>query len=271
VDLRHILDHTSDAVIAVAKREILPRYLSVARHHKADGSIYTEADLKAQALLVEMLHKIFPAPILGEEMGKEAQKRLWDEHARSGLWCVDPIDGTTNFANGMPFFAISVALYINERPAIGVVYDPIDEELFSASLEDAANLNGEPLPIKRLKLPISQAIAAIDFHGLPKHLATAIIQQHPFGHFRSIGASTLEWCYTAAGRFDLYLHGGQMLWDYSAGAFIHERAGGNMATLSTDDYWQDNIWRRSAIAALDPLLFATWKEWIVQHFYHHLE
>jgi len=119
VDLRHILDHTSDAVIAVAKREILPRYLSVARHHKADGSIYTEADLKAQALLVEMLHKIFPAPILGEEMSKEAQKRLWDEHARKGLWCVDPIDGTTNFANGMPFLPFqSRSISTSAQPSV---------------------------------------------------------------------------------------------------------------------------------------------------------
>jgi myo-inositol-1(or 4)-monophosphatase len=272
VDLSRVLDHTSDAVIAVARQEILPRYLSVARHHKADGSIYTEADLKAQAFLVEMLHKILPVPILGEEMSQAKQKQLWDQHAKSGLWCVDPIDGTTNFVNGMPFFAVSVALFVDEHPALGVLYDPIDEELFSASLTNAATLNGEPLPLKDVRLlSIKQALAGIDFHGLPKPLATALIQQHPFGYFRSMCASTLEWCYTAAGRFDLYLHGGQMLWDYSAGAFIYERVGGKMATLEKDDYWQDDIWHRSAIAALNPILFEEWEQWIRQHLHHHLE
>ncbi len=63
---------------------------------------------------------------------------------------------------------------------------------------------------------------------------------------------SLEWCYTAAGRFDLYLHGGQKLWDYAAGSLILEEAGGHMCGFDQDDFWAEPLWQRSAIAALDP-------------------
>jgi myo-inositol-1(or 4)-monophosphatase len=79
---------------------------------------------------------------------------------------------------------------------------------------------------------------------------------------RSFGASALEWCYAAAGRFDLYLHGGQKLWDYAAGALILAEAGGHCASLGHDDFWAAPLWRRSVIAALDGTLFATWKTWV---------
>ena len=71
-----------------------------------------------------------------------------------------------------------------------------------------------------------------------------------------------EWCYLAAGRFDVYLHGGQKLWDYAAGSLILEEAGGRMCTLASDDFWGDALWHRSALAARDARLFADWKGWI---------
>jgi len=79
---------------------------------------------------------------------------------------------------------------------------------------------------------------------------------------RNFGASTLEWCYVAAGRFDVYLHGGQKLWDYAAGSLILAEAGGHYCTLTSDDFGADDLWHRSVIAARDAQLFESWKRWV---------
>ena len=104
----------------IARDEILPRYLKSARNRKADGSLFTEADLGSQRRFIEALPQFLPGDVLGEEMTPAEQGELWNEGAR-GLWCIDPIDGTTNFANGIPLFAVSIAYLIDHEPVIGVV------------------------------------------------------------------------------------------------------------------------------------------------------
>lgn len=85
----------------------------------------------------------------------------------------------------------------------------------------------------------------------------------PFGTIRSMGSSTLDWCYLASGRYDIYIHGGQKLWDYAAGALIFEEAGGCLTTLEGDDFWSgEHVFKRSVIAALQPELFKQWVKWI---------
>ena len=254
-----------EAVIAcvreVAAKEIMPRYLKVAHQRKTDGSLFTEADLAAQEALSISLPKIHPGPIVGEEMTAEQQTRFWAEGTQ-GLWCVDPIDGTSNFANGLPYFAVSVALMVNGRSTLGVVYDPIADEVFYAETGAGAYLNGERLPIKERAPPLRGAMAQVDFKRLPPKLALALVAGPPYSSQRNFGASALEWCYVAAGRFDVYLHGGQKLWDFAAGSLILEQAGGFMCTLDQDDFWADNLWKRSAIASRDAGLFDAWKRWI---------
>jgi myo-inositol-1(or 4)-monophosphatase len=96
-------------------------------------------------------------------------------------------------------------------------------------------------------------------------LAQGICSARPFSSQRNYGSCSLEWCYTAAGRFDLYLHGGQKLWDYAAGCLILEEAGGHMCGFDQDDFWAEPLWQRSAIAALDPGLFIQWRDWVRAH------
>jgi myo-inositol-1(or 4)-monophosphatase len=105
-------------------------------------------------------------------------------------------------------------------------------------------------------------MAAVDYKRVDARLAHALATAPPFMSHRSYGASTLEWCYTAAGRFDLYLHGGQKLWDYAAGALILAEAGGCCSSLGQDDFWAAPLWQRSVVAALDPDLYETWKAWL---------
>ena len=246
----------------VALYENMPRYLNVARQQKGDGSIFTEADMASQVALVHGLRDVLDCPVLGEEMAPEEQERLWHESSESGLWCIDPIDGTSNFVNGLPYFAISVGLVRGGRSVLGAVYDPVADEMFYAEQGFGAYLNGVRLPIKAHAPPFHYAMAAVDFKRLSRDLAGKLAAKPPYATQRNYGASALDWCYTAAGRFDLYLHGGQKLWDYVAGALILEEAGGGMCTLTEDDFWQGNLWQRSVIAASDPELFQEWKAWI---------
>lgn len=246
----------------VAQTEIMPRYLKVARQQKSDGSLFTEADVASQTALTAGLRKVLDCPVLGEEMSVAEQEALWQQAAHSGLWCIDPIDGTSNFVNGLPYFAVSVGLVRGGRSVLGAVYDPVSDEMFYAEQGRGAFLNGVPLPIKSHVPTLRHAMAAVDLKRLSRELAQDIAGVPPFASQRNFGASALDWCYTAAGRFDLYLHGGQKLWDYVAGALILEEAGGAVCTLSRDDFWSDDPWKRSVIAALDRGLFAEWKTWV---------
>ena len=108
-------------------------------------------------------------------------------------------------------------------------------------------------------------MAGADFKRLPRRLAERLAGAPPYASQRNYGASTLDWCYTAAGRFDVYVHGGQKLWDYAAGALILEEAGGGMATLDSDDFWGSSIWQRSVVAAWDPGLLREWAAWLREH------
>jgi len=259
-----LLERVIAAVKRVAAEEVMPRFLRVAHHRKADGSLFTDADVAAQDALAGALSEIRRLPVMGEEMSEAQQAQCWSA-GDSGLWCVDPIDGTSNFVNGVPYFAISVALMQQGRSVLGVVYQPIGDEMFYAERGGGAYLNGQRLPLHATSAGLRGALAGVDFKRVPTHLASALAAAPPYASQRSFGAGTLEWCYAAAGRFDLYLHGGQKLWDYAAGWLIHAEAGGSACTFTHDEFWADELWQRSVIAARDPALFAQWRDWIRAH------
>ncbi len=123
-------------------------------------------------------------------------------------------------------------------------------------------MNGTVLPLKKHAPPLSSAMANVDLKRLDRKFAAKVASFPPFASQRNFGACALEWCYTAAGYFDLYLHGGQKPWDYAAGSLILAEAGGNMCGFEHDDYWASPPWHRSVIAALDPALFAQWRDWV---------
>ena len=96
----------------VARDAIMPHFLRAVREYKADGSSLTQADEASQQALLERLPEVLAAPVIGEEMTPEEQLECWNA-GQEGLWCIDPIDGTTNFSNGIPLFAVSVAYLVN--------------------------------------------------------------------------------------------------------------------------------------------------------------
>lgn len=248
----------------IAREEILPRYLKSARSRKADGSLFTEADIESQRRFSQALPTLLPGAVLGEEMSGEEQARLWAK-GRSGLWCIDPIDGTTNFANGIPFFAVSIAYLVDHEPRFGVVYNPITDESFYAATGAGAYLNGTELPLRPAAPRLGDAVAGVDFKRISHHLGDELAVRPPFYSQRNFGSSALEWCFVAAGRLDVYLHGGQMLWDYAAGRLILAEAGGEAAALDGGSLMAGPAVKRGVIAAANPTLFAEWRAWLQAH------
>jgi myo-inositol-1(or 4)-monophosphatase len=193
------------AVKLVTAEEIMPRYLKVAHQRKSDGSLCTEADLAAQSALSKKLQAILNVPVVGEEMtATEQHARLKAGH--DGLWCIDPIDGTSNFVRGLPYFAVSVALLREGKGVLGVVYDPVANEMFAAEYERGAFLNNEKLLGREAAVPLVHALACVDLKRLKKKLVMQLASQPPYSSQRNFGASALDWCYSAVGRYDMYLH-----------------------------------------------------------------
>ena len=268
--MNHALSATLQAVVAavrlVAAEEIMPRYMKVAHQHKSDGSLCTEADLAAQEALTRKLQAILDVPVIGEEMSEPQQVALWADGQQT-VWCLDPLDGTSNFVHGLPYFAVSVALIRGGKSVLGVVYNPVANEVFAAERGRGAFLNGAPLNkdillVRTAAATLGAALAGVDMKRLDGKLAAALASSPPYSSQRNFGASALDWCYTATGRYDVYLHGGQKLWDYAAGSLVLEEAGGQMCSLESDDFSHGNVWQRSVIAALDAKLFDEWKGWI---------
>ena len=134
-----------EAIVKPAAHDILvPGFGKLEYTHKSDGSIITAADKAMQSHLVTELQKAWPDyAILGEEMTEDEQRAAMTSSA--GYWCIDPLDGTSNFATGMPFFAVSIALIVDNRQVLGFIYDPLREEVFTAIKGEGAALNGNLL------------------------------------------------------------------------------------------------------------------------------
>ncbi len=260
-----MLEALAQIVKTAAREELLPRFAETERRFKADGSIVTEADVAMQARLTSELASLAPQyQLLGEEMTAEQQRGLL-ESCHQGLWCLDPVDGTSNFASGIPFFSVSLGLLVGRKPVLGLVYDPVRDECFSAEAGKGANLNGRPLHCHGGGLPLRKSIAVVDFKRLSPELSGALTARPPYSSQRNFGSVALEWCWLAANRYQVYLHGKQNLWDYAAGALILEEAGGVAENLEGERFFCAALPPRSAVAACDDALFTEWKSWLLRH------
>jgi myo-inositol-1(or 4)-monophosphatase len=222
--------------------------------YKGEVDIVTEMDEKAERVIREILLESFPTyGLLAEEGGEQ----LGQEDAR---WIVDPLDGTTNYAHGLPIFCVSIALEKASEVALGVVHDPMRAETYVAERGGGATLNTEPIKVSDTEELIRALIAT----GFPydRSQMTQIIDL--FGQFtlltqniRRLGSAALDLCYVAAGRFDGYYERGQWPWDIAAGALILEEAGGKVTDylgreldLEGEDIVASNGHLHSAMTAL---------------------
>lgn len=243
----------------------MSRFESVSADIKADGTLVTAADLAIQQRLQRELATHWPQfALLGEEMGMAEQQDLLASPG-PGLWCLDPLDGTSNFAAGIPFFAVSLALLSDGVAQLGVVYDAVRDECFSALRGQGAWLNGHRLLAPKIPAKLSEAMAMVDFKRLPAALVRALAERAPYRSQRSFGSVALDWCWVACGRCQVYLHGGQRLWDYAAGQLILDESGAVGGLLSEyQGEWLDGceLTPRIAVAATHASLLAQWRDWI---------
>ncbi len=228
---------------------------------KDDGSLVTAIDTRLQEIIAGDLAAAFPGiPLLGEEMTHARQSTILDG-ANGEFWVLDPLDGTTNFVAGFPFFGISLALVRDGKAVIGVVYDPLRRELFSAESGAAARLNGAVISVPTGGR-LGNCIANVDYKRLTRPLAERLVRCPPYRSQRNLGSCVIEWCWLAAGRFQLYLHGGQKLWDYAAGSLVLEQAGGALACFDGSPLDCRSLGKRAVIAATDRRLLEQWLEWV---------
>lgn len=193
---------------------------------KGAVDLVTEADRAAEKLIVDMIHENFPDhSVLAEEEGGR-------ERGSDHRWIIDPLDGTTNFAHGFPWFAVSIGYQRRDKLLLGVVYNPCSDELFLAERGQGASLNGRPLRVSATTM-LQRALLAT---GFPYDRKESTVNN--YDHFvnlqqaaqacRRPGAASLDLACVAAGRFDGYWEMKLKPWDLAAGTLLVEEAGGRV-------------------------------------------
>jgi myo-inositol-1(or 4)-monophosphatase len=248
-----------------AQAEIMPRFRNVSSQAKADGSLVTAADLGAQQRIMESLKRLRPEiPLLGEEMTAWEQASLLED-ADTGVWCLDPLDGTSNYACGYPYFGVSLALLKGGEPVLGTIYDPVRNECFCAERGAGAWIDGESLRSVSDRQELGDCLALVDLKRLPPQDLSRMGGDAPFRSQRNLGSVALDWCWLAAGRGQLYLHGGQKLWDYSAGRLIATEAAVPSCLFRRGGFEAPSglsLEPRMAVAAANRALFERWVSWL---------
>lgn len=248
--LKDILDHVipiargAGAILRAGFAQVESQREDVTVHYKSsETDPVTEFDHRSEAFIVEALQHTFPHHrIVGEE-GGAYELRIENEESRKAIfpsqfsmpssqfeWHVDPLDGTVNFAHGFPVFCVSLGLLAQGRPVLGVVYNPISDELFAAAEGCGATLNGRPIRVS----PTTTLSRALLNTGFPYDRRTS--DENNFHHFlafqraaqevRRVGSAALDLCTVACGRMDGYWELKIQSHDIAAGIVIVREAGG---------------------------------------------
>ena len=197
---------------------------------KGPRDFVTKTDKRVEKILIEELTKVKKNfSFLTEESGKIENKD------KDKIWIIDPIDGTTNFLHGIPHFAISIALRINNELRSALIYDPIKNEIFFAEKDSGAYFNNQRIRVSK-KNNIEECLFSSDQSGL-KFV-------YPNLNMRSSGCAALDLAYVGSGRLDGYFHNKINLWDIAAGILIVQEAGGTTNDFSK--YNENNIDIRAA-------------------------
>jgi myo-inositol-1(or 4)-monophosphatase len=228
-----LLENAKDLAYAAGKilREQL--YSDFTIEYKGEIDLVTDADKAAEALLTKAITTAYPQhALLTEEGGK-----LGNPDSQY-LWVIDPLDGTTNFAHRLPYFSVSIALLENGRPIIGVVYNPIADEMFAAEQGYGAWLNDEPIKVSQTPT-LKQSLLCTGFpydmsvpnNNLDKY---ANLVKETQGVLR-LGSAALDLCYVACGRLDGFWEMHLKPWDMAAGALIAQEAGATVTGISKEE------------------------------------
>ena len=198
--------------------------------HKGSINLVTDVDLASERLIREAISTYYPHhEVLGEEGGLS-------ESGSEYRWIVDPLDGTTNYAHGYPIFCVSIALECKGEIVLGVVYDPMRDELFAAERGGGAALNNRPIRVSKT----AELMQGLLSTGFPYDIKTSkLTNLDHWANFamnaqalRRDGAAALDLCYVACGRFDGFWELNLSPWDTAAGSLIVTEAGGRVTNFS---------------------------------------
>lgn len=193
-----------------------------------ETNLVTELDRRSEAIIIGMIRERYPDhAVLAEESGKDTRESEY-------RWIIDPIDGTTNFAQGLPIFAVSIGLEKNGVIVAGVVYDPTRDEMFTAEKGKGAFLNGKAIRVSSTARLIDSVLAT----GFPYDIRSNRANVVHFTNFlfesravRRLGAAAIDLCYVACGRLDGFWELSLNPWDMAAGVLLVEEAGGRFTDL----------------------------------------
>ena len=225
----HNLSHKTEPIIRKAGDILLGFFRKPLERitKEAHGSFVTEADLASEKYLIVELATIIPqASFFAEESGKSGSSSDY-------CWVIDPLDGTTNFAHGLDYFCISIALTYKDEPIFGMVYRPITDELFWAEKNNGAYLNNEVLKVSEKDSVKKGLFGACLPYGEGEELAHALairekVARQSYG-LRTFGAAALDIALVAAGRLDGVFFEKLGWWDVAAGMLIVQEAGGKVS------------------------------------------
>ena len=223
--MKHYLDAAENAARAAGKllRENFQRQLRV--KSMAAHDIKLEIDVQAQELISKLLLGEFPAHALYGEEG------IAGDQSSDYQWIVDPLDGTVNYFYGIPHFCISIALRLHNEIIVGIIHDPIRNEMWIGQRGDVSKLNGTPIHVSD-RAELADAVISIGLAKTGETINTnfPLLQQmiHRIRKCRVLGSAALDLAYVACGRFDAYIETGISLWDIAAGSLLVENAGGTV-------------------------------------------
>ena len=203
--------------------------------YSQNKDIKLQADIQTEVLIKSLLEKESNFSILGEESGASSKE------LGKIFWVIDPLDGTANYARNIPISCVSIALIIDNKPVLGVIYDFNNNDIFSGSKNHAAELNGVKIKVsnirkKSLGTIVTGLPAKTDFSDAA--MQKMIIDFQSWKKVRMIGSAAMASAYVASGKADLYKEFGIYLWDIAAGAAIVEAAGGSVSLLNQNDAYQ---------------------------------
>jgi myo-inositol-1(or 4)-monophosphatase len=203
--------------------------------YKSKRDVVTDVDFRSEALVLDAIRQKHPTDaILAEESGKHESKA--GARGAQRLWIIDPLDGTVNYANGIPFYCVSIGLVEEGQPAVGVIFDPSRDDLFSATAEGNACLNGEPICESDMD-HLSDWVVSLAVVGRGGLTAERRIGRAVRIH-RRMGSAALSLAYVGSGRFDAFVqNGGLSPWDVAAAGLIAERSGARVTDLHGGEWW----------------------------------
>lgn len=209
---------------------------------KAPRDLVTDADIAAQKAISAFLASQFPEhAFLGEE--SPAEERQAAKESGQLLWVVDPLDGTANYVHGLSMYAVSIALVEGQQVLAGVVYDPVADEMFAATIDGPALKNGQPIQSSGC-VSLEYAMVAASFPAGVRRNDAEVEQflrvLENCQSVRRLGSAALNLCYVAQGCLDAYWASTVQPWDVAAGVLIAQRAGASCLDVSGQPFqlWQ---------------------------------